>query len=107
MRPAMLLIAPLLPAATVPPPAAAPAEIRTPELAQPGRNCGGRMETARQDNGTAKVQRDDAESAQPVKILAVDRRIDGCEVLVTGLHAGDIRPLPQFQDGPSRMRPLR
>ena len=64
------------------------------------------METARQDSGAAKLQRDDA-TAEPVLILAVDRRIDGCEVLVTGLHAGDIRPLPEFQNGPGEMRPLR
>jgi hypothetical protein len=65
------------------------------------------METARQDdNRTAKLRREDRATPEALMILAVDRRIDGCEVLVTGFHAGDIRPLPQFNDGPGKMTPL-
>jgi len=69
-------------------------------------NCRGRIETARVERGLPKLRKDDAKPAEPLFIAAVDKMIDGCEVLVMRENLSDIRPLPEFQDGPGKLTPL-
>jgi hypothetical protein len=71
------------------------------------RNCRGRIEAVRAERGLPKLQRDNAIPDEPLKILAVDKIIDGCEVLVMKNNTTDIRPLPDYSDRPARMQPLR
>jgi len=101
MRVILLSLAPLLVAATVAPtPRIAPHDTgnlaNRPEAAW--KNCRSRMETVRQERGLPKLDRKDAAPSDPLLILAVDRRIDGCEVLVMRGNVNDIRPLPEFND---------
>jgi hypothetical protein len=101
MRAILLPLAPLLAAATVAPtPAIAPHvgdNLANPSEA-PGKNCRGRLETVRQERGLPKLDRKDTGTSDPLLILAVDRRMDGCEVLVMRNNANDVRPLPEFSD---------
>jgi hypothetical protein len=69
-------------------------------------NCRGRMVTARAELGLPKLPDDGAKPGDPLFIAAVDRLADGCEMLVMRDDLSDIRPLPQFQDGPGKMIPL-
>ena len=107
MRVALLLpLAPLLVAATVAPrPIASPQVYYklAPQHDQSRKNCRGRIETAREERGLPKLA-PDKDPQNPLLILAVDRLIDGCEVLVMQNNINDIRPLPEFSDTP-RMRP--
>lgn len=68
-------------------------------------NCRGRIEAVREALGLPKLQRDSASPDAQVLILAVDKQVDGCEVLVMKNNARDIRPLPEYSDGPARMIP--
>ena len=38
--------------------------------------------------------------------LGAHNLIDGCEVLVMRDNTSDIRPLPEFHDGPGKLTPL-
>jgi hypothetical protein len=69
-------------------------------------NCRGRIVTARAELGLPKLPDDGAKAGDPLFIAAVDKTIDGCEVLVMRDNLSDIRPLPQFQDGPGKVIPL-
>jgi hypothetical protein len=69
-------------------------------------NCRGRIETARAERGLPPLQRDTAKAGEPLFIAAVDKLIDGCEVLVMRNNLSDIRPLPEFEDGPGELTPL-
>jgi hypothetical protein len=69
-------------------------------------NCRGRIVAARADLGLPKLPDDGAKAGEPLFIAAVAREIDGCEVLVMRDNTSDIRPLPQFADGPGKMIPL-
>ena len=108
-------------ASAAPPQAVASAEVsRTPALpntlpkgfnssrneADSPVNCQGRIETARAERGLPKLDRDTAKPGEPLFIAAVDKRIDGCEVLVMRDNLSDIRPLPQFATGPGKLTPL-
>jgi len=70
-------------------------------------NCRGRIETAREERGLPKLQKDEAKPAAPLFIAAVDKTIDGCEVLVMRDNLSDIRPLPEFNEGSGKFTPLR
>jgi hypothetical protein len=109
MRPVLVLLAPLLMASTVPSvPQPTPSPGISVQQSQPvGRNCRGRIEAVRDERGLPKLQRDNAAPDQPLLILAVDRTIDGCEVLVMKNNASDIRPLPEFSEKPAQLQPLR
>ena len=69
-------------------------------------NCHGRIVTARAELGLPKLPDDGAKSDEPLFIAAVAKSIDGCQVLVMRNNTSDIRPLPQFEDGPGKMIPL-
>jgi hypothetical protein len=101
MRLVLLPLAPLLVAATVAPnpPASPSAPGKLAVQSQPAsKNCRGRMETVRAERGLPRLAPDTGVSPDPLLILAVDRQIDGCEVLVMWNNLNDIRPLPAWQD---------
>jgi hypothetical protein len=72
----------------------------------PRANCRGHILATRDELGLPKLPDDDAKAGDPLFIAAVDKMIDGCEVLVMRDDTSDIRPLPQFQDGPGKVIPL-
>jgi hypothetical protein len=109
MRPVLVLVAPLLMASTLP---SAPLPTPLPgtsvqQLGPVGRNCRGRIETVRDERDLPKLRHDDAAADKPLLILAVDKTIDGCEVLVMKSNSADIRPLPEFRERPAHLQPLR
>jgi hypothetical protein len=69
-------------------------------------NCRGKVVSARAERGLPKLPDDDAKAGDPLFIAAVDKTIDGCEVLVMREDLSDIRPLPPFQEGTGKMIPL-
>src|SRR5690348_14530255 len=77
------------------------------ELTDPGASqvCRDRIDKAREERGLPKL--DKAAPNTPLFIAAVDKQIGGCSVLVMRNNLGDIRPLPQFQDGPAQLSPLK
>ncbi len=109
MRSLAGLLAPMLIAATAPSPLPPPPHSANDSAApQPvGRNCHGRIVAARTERGLPPLQRDNAAPDEPLFIAAVDKQIDGCEVLVMRDDIRDIRPLPEFKDRPGQLRPLR
>ena len=109
MRLALLPLAPLLAAATVAPhPVAGAHKTRLANQAEKIRkNCRGRIEAVRQARGLPGLTQEKRSDRDPLLVLAVDRSIDGCEVLVIGNDLNDIRPLPEFSDEPARLRPAR
>ena len=102
MRVALSLAA-LLPATGAMPPPEAPApEIR---MAQPApglssRVCRDRIHEVREDLGLPRLDRDTASPDEPLFIAAVDKRIDGCSVMVMRDNLADMRPLPAPDNGP-------
>jgi len=70
-------------------------------------NCRGRIEGARAERGLSKLERDTANPDPPMFIAAVDKLIGGCEVLVMRDNLSDIRPLPEFREGPGKLTPLK
>jgi hypothetical protein len=68
--------------------------------------CRDRIDVVRESRGLPKLRRDTTAPAKPLFIAAVDKRIGGCSVLVMRNNTSDVRPLPQFQDGPAKMTPL-
>jgi hypothetical protein len=106
MRFVLLSMAPLLVAATVAPTHPATPQVYSKLSPQPGpapKNCRSRIETVRQERGLPKLDSKEA-SGDPLLIYAVDRMVDGCEVLVVADKSNDIRPLPDFSDK-ARLRP--
>ena len=100
----------LLGAADTPPappadPQTAPAEPRpvTPSDAE----CRDRITHAREAAGKPPLlERGPASPDKPYLIYAVDRRQDGCAVMVMKGDPADIRPLPARPDGAARIIPL-
>jgi len=62
--------------------------------------CRDRIEHARAASGQPPLlQRGPATPEDPVLIYAVDRRQDGCAVMVVAGDPADIRPLPEQPEG--------
>lgn len=70
------------------------------------RVCRDRIDKAREERGLPQLKRDDTSSDDPLFIAAVDERVGGCSVMVMRNNLSDIRPLPQFRDGPAQLKPL-
>ena len=68
--------------------------------------CRDRIETVRAERGLPMLDRQPASTEDPLLIAAVDRRIDGCSVLVMRHDTSDVRPVPK-PDGRTTLRPLR
>ena len=60
----------------------------------------------REDLGLPGIERETASPDEPLFIAAVDKRIDGCSVMVMRGNLADIRPLPA-PDAPARLRRAR
>lgn len=60
-------------------------------------NCRDRIREVRDETGLPKLE---PVTPAPEVIYAVDRRQDGCSVLVVKGNPNDIRPLPETQNGP-------
>ena len=105
MRFILTILAPLAIAATAP--VHPPSEVTTPEGAGFRENCRDRIELVREERGLPKLERDSASHDEALLIAAVDKRVDGCSVMVMRHDTSDIRPLPEFKEGPAQLRPAR
>jgi hypothetical protein len=91
-------------------------------LASPGAaNCRDRIVAVRQERGLPPLEEGKAEPERPpaaldrepfhpgeteaLLVYAVDREIDGCDVLVMAGNPEDVRPLPQLAEEDWRVRP--
>jgi len=91
--------------APAPTPEAQPSmrELQTPP--GPGKAlCRDRIHEVREERGLPKLDRETASSGEALLIAAVDKRIDGCSVMVMRSDTSDIRPLPTVPDGPPRVQ---
>ena len=59
--------------------------------------CRDRIQEVRRELGQPELERE-ATPQDPLLIAAVDRRVDGCSVLVMRNDTSDIRPLPAPQE---------
>jgi len=84
------------PQAVPPEPVPGALTVRTDQTAA----CRDRIELVRQERGLPKLQRDTATADEPLLIAAVDKRIDGCAVMVMREDLADVRPLPAPESGP-------
>lgn len=76
-------------------------EVLTPDAQQ----CRDRIHTVREQRGLPRVDRRAVSPDEPLLFYAVDRDIDGCDVLVMADGEGrDVRPLPAPQQGPLLQR---
>ena len=66
--------------------------------------CRERIQQARRELGKPELQRQSTPQ-DPLFIAAVDKRIDGCSVMVMRNDTSDFRPLPE--QGDARMMPAR
>ncbi|MFL0356635.1 hypothetical protein ACI5KX_09140 [Erythrobacter sp. GH1-10] len=67
--------------------------------------CRDRIMQAREDTGLPLLEREPASPENPHLIYAVDRRQDGCSVMVMMGNPSDIRPLPVRPDDPIGLIP--
>jgi hypothetical protein len=90
------------------PPAEPQAALRVARPVTPSeKECRDRITHARAAAGKPPLlEREPASPAKPYHIYAVDRRQDGCAVMVMKGDPADIRPLPARPDGLVRMIPL-
>ena len=106
-----LLAAPTLAAdapAGVAPPGSGDLPTEEPARAAPA-ECRDRIATVRAERGLPLLDRRNAkpDDADVLLFYAVDRNIDGCDVLVMAGDPRDIRPLPQFDERDWRVRPAQ
>ena len=57
--------------------------------------CRDRIHEVRAELGLPRLQRETASPDEPLFIAAVDKRVDGCSVLVMRRDTSDIRPIPK------------
>jgi hypothetical protein len=107
-RTGLPLIALVLATGAAAPQAVPPAPVPGALAAQADRQtvCRDRIHMVRQERGLPTLQRDTASPDEPLFIAAVDKRIDGCSVMVMRSDLSDVRPLPAIA-GPGRMIPAR
>jgi hypothetical protein len=60
--------------------------------------CRDRIHKAREEAGQPPLDREPATGDEPMAIWAVDRREDGCAMLVAMGDAEDIRPIPRIEE---------
>lgn len=98
------------PAETIAPPGdALTAEMRDRLRSRSGQDeiCRDRITLAREAAGKPPLlDREPASPDKPHRIYAVDKRVDGCSVMVMMGDTADMRPLPSAPDGPLRIIPL-
>lgn len=77
-----------------------------PRFAPSDDRCRDVISQARQEAGKPPLlEREPASPDKPYHIYAVDRRQDGCAVMVMKGDPADIRPLPARPDGPMLLMP--
>ncbi len=69
------------------------------------RICRDRIMDVRDERGLPRLDRDARAGEDALLIAAVDKRIDGCSVMVMRNDTGDNRPIPT-EEGPARLQPL-
>ena len=70
------------------------------------KGCHNTVTLARAEAGLPPVAPDSG-SDDPLHILAVEKRINGCPVLVMARDHRDIRPMPKARDGRAMLKPAR
>lgn len=68
--------------------------------------CRDTVQKTRAANGQPELDRRTADADEPMVLWAVDRRQDGCSLLVTKGDATDVRPIPEV-DGKVGLRPAQ
>jgi hypothetical protein len=86
---------------------AQPAPPTPPAHAPDQAACGNTIEKVREERGLPRLDRDTATSREPLLIAAVDRRIEGCSVLVMRSNINDVRPVPANPGAPAELLPAR
>ncbi len=69
--------------------------------------CRDRIRMVREKRGLPERERDTASLDEVYFLAAVDRQIDGCDVIVMRGNPDDIRSLPAMPDGPVELIPAR
>ena len=69
------------------------------------KNCRDTITLARAEEGLPP-ETPDSSSDDPLHILADEKRINGCPVLVMARDHRDIRPMPKPRDGRAMLHPL-
>ncbi len=77
------------------------------DLQREGAVCRDKIHAVRAERNLPMLDRQTADPAEPLLIAAVDRRIDGCSVMVMRSDLSDIRPLPEVSKGSPALRPAR
>ncbi len=71
------------------------------EIPSDSETCRDRINHARDATGQPKLfRREPASPERPLAIYAVDRKYDGCSVMVMMGDPDDVRPLPEVERGP-------
>lgn len=68
------------------------------------RVCRDRIQEVREERGLPALDRGTASPDEALFIAAVDKRIDGCSVMVMRNNTSDTRPLPTLPAGPPRVQ---
>jgi len=105
--PLLAFAAPAMALAADAPPPGALAHPTMRELQAPPEpaNCRDRIHAVRDERGLPRLERDTASPEEPLFIAAVEKRINGCSVLVMRENLSDVRPLPALPEGPPRLMP--
>lgn len=114
---ALLAVAPALVGAG---PAEAPLPLDTPGSEAPARewsnigdvlpnseNCRDRIHQVREERGLPELDRETIDPDEPMLIWAIDRREDGCSVMVVKDNPEDIRPIPVLPENAPLLKPAR
>ncbi len=108
MRIVLPLIALVASTGAVPAPEPALPILPTPMLeGPPGPGeavCRDIIHEAREERGLPKLAEKEASADEPLFIAAVDKRLDGCSMLVMRNDTSDIRPLPAMPAAPARLQ---
>lgn len=94
---------------TPPPPSGPDAAIRELRPFEPSeQQCRDRITVAREAAGKPPLlEREPASPEKPYHIYAVDKRVDGCAVMVMHGDVNDIRPLPAPPESPILLMPAQ
>lgn len=70
-------------------------------------SCRDRIQQVREGRGLPELDRRSASPDRPFLMAAVDKRIDGCSVIVMRHDTRDVRPLPLAADAAPELLPAR
>jgi hypothetical protein len=105
---ALALLGAAEPPAPQPPAEPVPAIREVVSIPPPAEHCRDRITHAREASGLPPLMdRGPASADNPYLIYAVDKRVDGCAVMVMKGNVKDIRPLPPRPEGPVLLLPAK